>query len=262
MARAKERAPAALREWRITRDVNMYAEGSALVEAGATRVICTVSLEARVPPFLRGAGQGWLAAEYAMLPRATKQRTTRESARGRPSGRSQEIGRLIGRSLRSVCDLKALGERTFWIDCDVLQADGGTRTAAITGAYVALATALGTLGERVKFERFPLQALVAAVSVGLVGDEPRLDLDFAEDAAAQVDFNVVMTDRNEFVEVQGTAEGAPFARRELDTLLALAERGLAELFVLQRAALPAPILAQIAAAGRRARRADRVVRDE
>lgn len=230
LIRADGRGRAELRPVQITRGVNMHAEGSVLIEVGNTKVICTATIEDKVPPFLRGQGEGWVTAEYSMLPRATAVRNPRESARGRISGRTHEIQRLIGRSLRSVVDLKALGERTIWLDCDVIQADGGTRTAAITGAFIALVDALRTLdsGEA------GLKEYLAAVSVGIVDGEPVLDLDYAEDFAAEVDFNVVMTQSGRIVEVQGTAEGQPFTRAQMNELMDLAEKGIFELMELQR----------------------------
>ncbi len=226
-----------LRRLTITPDYMPYAEGSALIEVGNTRVICTASLEERVPPFRRNSGQGWLTAEYAMLPRATNQRTQRETGRGGPSGRTHEIQRLIGRSLRTAVDLSLLGERTLTLDCDVLQADGGTRTASITGAYVACALACRRLLSAGKITRSPLKGEVAAVSVGIVGGVALLDLKYDEDSAAGVDMNVVCTGDGRFIEVQGTAEGEPFARAEMDELLKLAGVGLEQLFAAQRAAL-------------------------
>ncbi len=214
-----------------------YAEGSALIEMGQTRVICTASLDESVPRFRRNTGQGWLTAEYAMLPRATQQRTQRETGRGGPSGRTHEIQRLIGRSLRAVCDLSRLGERTLTIDCDVLQADGGTRTAAITGAYVAFSLACQRLQRAGVITKSPVKDQIAAVSVGLVEGTPLLDLKYDEDSRAGVDMNVVCTGAGRFVEVQGTAEGEAFTREEMDALLALASRGLAQLFAAQREAI-------------------------
>jgi ribonuclease PH len=211
-----------------------HAEGSVLIEAGRTRVICTASVEDKVPPFLRGAGKGWVTAEYGMLPRATATRNSREASRGKQSGRTQEIQRLIGRSLRAVTQLEALGERTVWIDCDVIQADGGTRTAAITGGFVALVLALQRLKERGTLKRIPVTDHVAAISVGIVKGAPLLDLAYDEDSTADVDMNVVMTGDGRFIEVQGTAEGAPFTRESHDALLALAEAGIGELVSLQR----------------------------
>ena len=223
-----------LRETTITPNVNIHAEGSVLIEAGRTRVICTASVEDRVPPFLRGAGKGWVTAEYGMLPRATTTRTTREASAGKVGGRTQEIQRLIGRSLRSVTKLEALGERTIWVDCDVIQADGGTRTASITGGFVALALALQRLKKEGWIANLPLTDYVAAISVGLVGGEPMLDLAYDEDSKAEVDMNVVKTGGGKFIEVQGTAEGPPFAREVLDRLLALADTGIRQLVEQQK----------------------------
>ena len=237
MLRPSERQPDELRAVRFERGYQQYAEGSVLVEFGATRVLCSASVEDRVPHFLKGQGQGWVTAEYGMLPRATHTRNAREAARGRQGGRTLEIQRLIGRSLRAVLDLKALGERTITIDCDVLQADGGTRTAAITGAYVALVDALRQLEKRNGLGRDPLHGQVAAVSVGLYRGIAVLDLDYAEDAEAETDMNVVMNEAGAFVEVQGTAEGHAFRRTELDQLLDLAAGGVKELLALQQAAL-------------------------
>ena len=238
-ARASGRAPDALREVRFTRRYTRYAEGSVLVEFGATRVLCTASIEDGVPGFLRGKGRGWVTAEYSMLPRATHTRGAREAARGKQSGRTQEIQRLIGRSLRAVIDLEALGERTVTLDCDVLQADGGTRTASVTGSYVALADACQLLVKRGTLAATPLHGQVAAVSVGIVGGTPVLDLDYSEDSNAETDMNVVMHSGGGFVEVQGTAEGHAFRRHELDQLLDLAVTGTATLFALQAQALAA-----------------------
>lgn len=228
-----------LRPVRFERGFTRHAEGSVLVEFGDTRVLCTASIEEGVPGFLRGKGQGWVTAEYGMLPRATHSRSGREAARGKQTGRTQEIQRLIGRSLRAVMDLRALGERTVTIDCDVLQADGGTRTAAITGGYVALQDALTTLVSRGALGKSPLHGQIAAVSVGICAGCPVLDLDYAEDSEAETDMNVVMRDGGTFVEVQGTAEGHAFRRDELDRLLDLAASGIAELHRLQSAALDA-----------------------
>jgi len=222
---------------RFTRRFTRHAEGSVLVEFGDTRVLCTVSIDEGVPPFLRGKGQGWVTAEYGMLPRATHTRSPREAARGKQSGRTQEIQRLIGRSLRAAVDLRALGERTVTVDCDVLQADGGTRTAAITGAYVALTDACETLRARGVLSASPLHGQVAAVSVGIVGGVAMLDLDYAEDSEAETDMNVVMNNGGAFIEVQGTAEGHAFRRHELDALLNLAASGIGELCALQAQAL-------------------------
>ncbi|MGQ0508980.1 MAG: ribonuclease PH [Betaproteobacteria bacterium] len=238
--RPSGRHPGELREVRLTRGFTRHAEGSVLVEFGETRVLCTASVENRVPPFLRDKGRGWVTAEYGMLPRATHTRGDREAARGKQSGRTQEIQRLIGRALRSVVDMPALGERTVHIDCDVLQADGGTRTAAITGAFVALHDAFTWMREKGLIATLPARDFVAAVSVGVYKGAPVLDLDYAEDVACDTDMNVVMTGAGRFVEVQGTAEGEPFARAELDALLDLAGRGIAELVARQRQALGLP----------------------
>ena len=235
--RPSGRGPEELRAVRIARGWTRHAEGSVLVEFGETRVLCTASVEERVPPFLRDKGRGWLTAEYGMLPRATNTRSEREAARGKQSGRTLEIQRLIGRALRAVVDLGALGERTIQVDCDVLQADGGTRTASITGAFVAVHDALGWMKARGMLAALPVKDFVAAVSVGVYQGMAVLDLDYAEDSACDTDMNVVMTGAGGFVEVQGTAEGAPCSRAEVDALLALAERGIAELVARQRAAL-------------------------
>jgi ribonuclease PH len=226
-----------LRPVQLTRGYTRHAEGSVLVEFGETKVLCTASVEGRVPGFLRDKGQGWVTAEYGMLPRATHTRGDREAARGKQSGRTQEIQRLIGRALRAVIDLRALGENTIHIDCDVLQADGGTRTASITGAFVAVHDALGWMLSKGMIAALPVKDFVAAVSVGLYQGNPVLDLDYAEDSACQTDMNVVMTGAGRFVEVQGTAEGDAFARAELDCLLELAGKGIAELVAQQRRAL-------------------------
>jgi ribonuclease PH len=236
-ARLDGRAPDALRPVRFTRSFTRYAEGSVLVEFGHTRVLCTASIEEKVPLFLKGRGQGWVTAEYGMLPRATNTRTQREAAAGKQSGRTQEIQRLIGRSLRAVIDLGALGERTAQLDCDVLQADGGTRTASITGAFVALHDALRLLQERGMLAAWPVRDFVAAVSVGVFQGVPVLDLDYAEDSGCETDMNVVMTGSGGIVELQGTAEGAPFSRSELDAMVDLAGAGIAQLVACQRAAL-------------------------
>ena len=231
------RAADQLRPVRITRGYTVYAEGSVLVEFGQTKVLCTASVEEKVPPHKRGSGEGWVTAEYGMLPRATHTRGDREAARGKQSGRTQEIQRLIGRSLRAVFDLGALGERTIALDCDVIQADGGTRTAAITGAFVAAQDAVSWLLAQGKIARSPILNPVAAVSVGIVGGVPVLDLDYAQDSSCDTDMNVVMTGAGHYVEVQGTAEGAAFSRAEMDQLLRLAEKGIGELIELQREAL-------------------------
>ncbi len=236
-ARPSGRSPDALRPVRLTRGFTRHAEGSVLVEFGETRVLCTASVEEKVPGFLRGKGQGWLTAEYGMLPRATNTRNDREAARGKQSGRTQEIQRLIGRSLRAVVDLSQLGERTIQIDCDVLQADGGTRTAAITGAWVAAHDAIEWLRARGMIEGTPLSDSVAAVSVGLWRGEAVLDLDYDEDSSCDTDMNVVMTGSGGIVEVQGTAEGRPFSRTQVDTLLDLAATGIGRLALAQRQAL-------------------------
>jgi len=234
-ARTDGRAPDELRPARITPGYLPYAEGSVLIEMGNTRVVCAASLEDRVPPFLRNAGQGWLTAEYAMLPRATQTRTGREIGRGGPSGRTHEIQRLIGRSLRAVADMKALGERTITLDCDVLQADGGTRTAAITGAYVAFALASQHLLRIGKITRPLTTNQVAAISVGIVDNVPLLDLKYDEDSRAEVDMNVVCTGDGRFIELQGTAEREPFSRSQMDELVALGVRGIETLISLQKA---------------------------
>jgi len=234
-----ERSAAQLRRLALTRNYTRHAEGSVLVEFGNTRVLCTASVEESVPGFLRGKGSGWVTAEYGMLPRATNTRTAREAAKGKQSGRTQEIQRLIGRSLRAVTDLAALGERQVTLDCDVLQADGGTRCASITGACVALHDALSTLVAAGKLARHPMRELVAAVSVGIVGGVPLLDLDYAEDSGCDTDMNVVMTAGGGIIEVQGTAEGEPFSRAELDALLELAAAGIGEIIAAQKSALAA-----------------------
>ncbi len=235
--RSQQRAADALRPVKITRGYTMHAEGSVLIEFGATRVLCTASVEEKVPPHKRGSGEGWVTAEYGMLPRATHSRNDREAARGKQSGRTQEIQRLIGRALRAVFDLKLLGERTIQLDCDVLQADGGTRTAAITGAFVAAQDAVNGLLAAGKIQQSPITAAVAAISVGIVQGTPLLDLEYVEDAACDTDMNVVMTGAGHFVEVQGTAEGVAFSRAEMTALLDLAEKGIGELMALQQQAL-------------------------
>ena len=237
MARSFDRGPADLRPVRFQRRYTRHAEGSVLVEMGETRVLCTASVEEKVPPFLKGKGSGWVTAEYGMLPRATHTRGRREAAEGKQSGRTQEIQRLIGRALRAVVDLSALGERTIQVDCDVLQADGGTRTASITGAFVAVHDALSWMRTREMIATLPVKDYVAAVSVGMKGGTPLLDLDYAEDASCDTDMNVVMTGAGRFVEVQGTAEQEPFARADLEGMLAHAARGIAELVAHQRRAL-------------------------
>lgn len=237
MARFDGREIDELRPVKITKNYLDYAEGSVLIEMGNTKVICTASIEDRVPHFLKGKGTGWITAEYGMLPRSTQSRKIRESSRGKVEGRTQEIQRLIGRALRSVVDLNALGERTLWIDCDVIQADGGTRTASITGAFVALADGLHKLYEEKKIKKVPIKNYVSAISVGVVDGTPVLDLCYKEDSNAKVDMNVIMTDKKEFVEIQGTGEEAPFTRDELSKLLELAEKGNEELIKIQRDAL-------------------------
>lgn len=237
MSRPSGRLPDQLRDISIARHYTKHAEGSVLVAFGDTKVICTATATSDVPRFLRGTGQGWITAEYGMLPRSTGTRMDREAARGKQGGRTVEIQRLIGRALRSAVDLTALGEHTITIDCDVIQADGGTRTASITGACVALVDALTALGARGKLKVSPLQQMVAAVSVGIHEGVPVLDLDYAEDSSAETDMNVVMTERGGFVEVQGTAEGAPFSDDELQGMLKLARSGIAQLIDLQRRAL-------------------------
>jgi len=238
-SRPSGRAADQMRAVRIERGYTRHAEGSVLVAFGDTQVLCTASVENRVPGFLRGKGEGWVTAEYGMLPRATHTRSDREAARGKQGGRTLEIQRLIGRTLRACVDRRALGERTITLDCDVLQADGGTRTAAITGAYVALIDAMRWLQSRRDIAADPIHGAVAAVSVGVYRGTPVLDLDYAEDSDCDTDMNVVMNDGGGFIELQGTAEGHAFRRDELDALLALAERGIGELFAAQRAALAA-----------------------
>jgi len=237
MPRSYGRSAGALRPVKFQRAFTKHAEGSVLVEVGATRVLCNASVEEKVPPFLKGKGSGWVTAEYGMLPRATHTRGSREAASGKQSGRTHEIQRLIGRSLRAVTDLAVLGERQVTIDCDVLQADGGTRCASITGAMVALADAVAWLRAQGLLQKDPLRDFVAAVSVGVVNGEPVLDLDYAEDSSCETDMNVVMTSSGRFVEVQGTAEGAPFTRAEMDRMLDLAATGITQLIGLQREAL-------------------------
>jgi ribonuclease PH len=232
--RSEERTPEDLRPVKITPDFIPTAEGSVLIEAGQTRVIATATVDDGVPSFLKGSGKGWVTSEYGMLPRATEQRTPREASRGKQSGRTQEIQRLIGRSLRAVTDLKGLGERTVWVDCDVIQADGGTRTASITGAFVALALSLERMVASGILRTVPLKDSVAAISAGIVNDELLLDLDYEEDSQAQVDMNVVMTGSGHFVEVQATAEGRPYTNEELNELLELAAAGIVKLTKLQR----------------------------
>jgi ribonuclease PH len=237
LSRHNARAADQLRPVRITRGYTLHAEGSVLIEFGNTRVLCTASVEDKVPPHQRGTGQGWVTAEYGMLPRATHKRNDREAARGKQSGRTQEIQRLIGRSLRAVFNLSKLGERTIALDCDVLQADGGTRTAAITGAFIAAQDAVNWLLKAGKLTESPITGPVAAISVGLMQGTALLDLDYSEDSACDTDMNVVMTGAGHFVEVQGTAEGVAFTRAQMDSLLGLAEKGIAELIQLQTESL-------------------------
>ena len=232
-ARSGQRAANQLRPVRITRGYTIHAEGSVLIEFGDTRVLCTASVEDKVPPHKKGSGEGWVTAEYGMLPRATHTRSSREAAKGKQTGRTQEIQRLIGRSMRAVFDLKKLGERTIHLDCDVLQADGGTRTAAITGAFVAAQDAVNTLLASGKLTESPVTGQVAAVSVGIVQGSPLLDLEYTEDSTCDTDMNVVMTGVGHFIEIQGTAEGAAFSRAEMDSLLSLAEKGITELIAQQ-----------------------------
>lgn len=228
-----------LRPLTITTQTNKYAEGSVIIEMGDTKVVCTATVDEKVPPFLKGQGKGWVTAEYSMLPRATQTRNQREAARGKLTGRTMEIQRLIGRALRSVVNLHALGERSITLDCDVIQADGGTRTASITGAFVAMAFAVNKIALQHKLSVFPITDYLAAISVGVVGDETLLDLNYEEDSKAKVDMNVVMTGGGAFVEVQGTGEERPFTRQELDQLLGLGEKGIYELIAVQREVLGA-----------------------
>lgn len=237
--RSNERQDDQLRPLTITTQTNKYAEGSVIIEMGDTKVICTATVEEKVPPFLKGQGKGWVTAEYSMLPRATQSRNQREAARGKLTGRTMEIQRLIGRALRSVVNLHALGERSITLDCDVIQADGGTRTASITGAFVAMAFAINKIAVQHKLPVFPITDFLAAISVGVVGDKTLLDLNYEEDSKAKVDMNVVMTGGGAFVEVQGTGEERPFSRQELDLLLGLGEKGIYELIATQKEVLGA-----------------------
>ncbi|NLT94089.1 MAG: ribonuclease PH [Clostridia bacterium] len=237
MNRLDGRSNEQLRPVNITCNFIKYPEGSVLIEMGETKVICNATVEDKVPQWLKGQEQGWITAEYSMLPRATEQRNQREVTKGKLSGRTQEIQRLIGRALRSVVDLKALGERTIWLDCDVIQADGGTRTASITGSFVAMVQALNELKEKNLIDKLPIKDWLAAVSVGKVQGEVLLDLAYAEDCIAEVDMNIVMTGKGQFVEVQGTAEGYPFTRAELDHMLALGEKGIKDLIAIQKSIL-------------------------
>jgi ribonuclease PH len=240
-SRLNDRSPDELRPTTITPDFTIHAEGSVLIEVGHTRVICTASIEDKVPPFLRNTGKGWVTAEYGMLPRATSTRSGREAAAGKVGGRTMEIQRLIGRSMRSVVKLEQLGERTIWLDCDVIQADGGTRCASITGAFVALVLALGKLKQADQLKTIPIADYVAATSVGIVGGMPLLDLAYEEDSKADVDMNIVKTSDGRFIEIQGTAEGEPFGSDTLAGLLALADKGITDLIARQRAII-GPIL--------------------
>lgn len=237
MSRNDGRSPDQLRPVTVQRGYVEYAEGSVLYECGKTRVLVNATVDDRIPDWMRGSGKGWVTAEYSMLPRATSTRTPREVNKGKLGGRTQEIQRLIGRSLRAICDMKAMGERTVWLDCDVLQADGGTRTASITAAYIALADACNGLVKAGKLASSPVIDQVAAVSVGMVKGVPCLDLDYSEDSAAEVDMNIVMTGTNEFVELQGTAEGKPFSDDHLASLLALGRKGIGDLLAIQRSSL-------------------------
>jgi len=235
--RPDQRRSDELRPIKITKDYIKHAEGSVLIEIGDTKVICTASIEDKVPPFMRGQGKGWITAEYSMLPRATETRNIRESSKGKLSGRTMEIQRLIGRALRSVVDLQKLGEKTVWLDCDVIQADGGTRTASITGAFVAMVDALGKLKEKNGWEKLPIVDFLAATSVGIVNDELVLDLAYIEDSSAEVDMNIVMTGKGQFVEVQGTGEESPFSSEQLGGLLELGKKGIDELVAKQKEVL-------------------------
>lgn len=237
MVREDNRANDELRPVKITRGYMKYAEGSCLIEMGDTKVICTASVEEKVPLFLRNSGSGWVTAEYGMLPRSCQTRTMREASKGQTGGRTMEIQRLIGRALRSVVDLKALGERTIWLDCDVIQADGGTRTASMTGSYVALVEAISKMQKQGLVKKNPILDMLAAISVGIIHGEDLLDLKYSEDSIAEVDMNIVMTGRGKFVEIQGTAEGEPFSRERMNKLLDLAQKGIKELFEVQKAAL-------------------------
>jgi len=237
MARKDNRLVNQIRPVRITRNFTKYAEGSILVETGDTKVICNASIEEKVPGWLRGEGQGWVTAEYSMLPRSTGVRTIREAAKGKISGRTQEIQRLIGRSLRSVVDLSKIGERSIWLDCDVLQADGGTRTASITGAFVALVDAVNKLYQEEVIKEFPIKDFIAATSVGIIEGQAMVDLNYGEDSRAQVDMNLVMTGQGSFVEIQGTAEGDPFSDNQFQEMIGLGKRGIEELIGLQKQVL-------------------------
>jgi len=222
---------------KITRNFTKYAEGSVLIEIGNTKVVCTASIDDKVPPFLKGLGEGWITGEYGMLPRSTQVRKPRESTRGKVDGRTMEIQRLIGRALRSVVDLRALGEKTIWIDCDVIQADGGTRTASITGSFIALVDAINKIGETVQFRKYPIRDFVGAISVGIVEGEKMVDLCYHEDSNAQVDMNLVMTEEGQFVEVQGTGEKRPFSKDDLNEMIELGEQSIRELITIQKEVL-------------------------
>ena len=234
MARIDNRKNDQIRDIKITRNYTKYAEGSVLIEMGSTKVICTASIEDKVPPFLKGTGEGWITAEYNMLPRSTATRKVRDIARLKLDGRTMEIQRLIGRALRSVVDLKALGEKTIWIDCDVIQADGGTRTTSITGAFIALVDAVNKIHKQKSFKVYPIRKFVCATSVGIVGEEKLLDLCYEEDSNAKVDMNIIGTDDGQFVEIQGTGEEAPFTRSELNEILDLGEKGIKQMIQLQK----------------------------
>ncbi|MBI1824458.1 MAG: ribonuclease PH [Nitrospirae bacterium] len=232
--RSNSRKPSDLRPVKITRNFIKHAEGSVLIEMGDTKVICTASIEEKVPPFLKGSGKGWITSEYAMIPRSSQERIPRESSKGKLGGRTHEIQRLIGRALRAVVDLDSLGERTLWIDCDVIQADGGTRTASITGSFIALADAFSLIQKRGLIKKIPLKDYLAAISVGRINGEVYLDLDYSEDSTAQTDMNVVMTGKEQFVEIQGTAEKGSFSREDLDQFLIYAKKGILELIEIQK----------------------------
>jgi len=235
--RADGRKNDQMRSVKITRNYTKYAEGSVLIEVGDTKVICTASIEDKVPPFIKGTGEGWITSEYSMLPRSTQTRKPRDVSKGKPDGRTVEIQRLIGRALRSIVDLKALGEKTIWIDCDVIQADGGTRTSSITGAFVALVDAVNKMHKHNPFKVYPIRNFVSAVSVGIVNDVKVLDLCYTEDSNAKVDMNIVMTDSGEFIEIQGTGEESPFSKKDLEELMALGEKGIKQMIQLQKDSL-------------------------
>lgn len=226
-----------MREIKITRDFTRYAEGSVFIEVGNTKVLCNASIEDKVPPFLRDKGEGWITSEYDMLPRSTHSRKIRNSAKGKIDGRTMEIQRLIGRALRSIVDLKALGEKTIWIDCDVIQADGGTRTASINGAFIALVDAINKMHKENPFKTYPIKGFVGAISVGIIGDDTILDLCYEEDSSAKVDMNIIMSDKGEFIEVQGTGEESPFSKKDFMNLVDLAEKGIKDIIEIQKKAL-------------------------